>query len=61
MAPAAAEQLASSFPQPEILSSLQTVYMHRAENHVSWAQWVFTQAVNSLLMLRATISFICLP
>lgn len=31
VAPAAAKQSASGFPQPEILSSLQTAYKHAAE------------------------------
>lgn len=46
VAPAAAKQPASSFPQPEPLSSLQTAYIHALENH-SWAQLVVTPAVNS--------------
>lgn len=46
VAPAAAKQPASSFPQPETLSSLRTAYIHALENH-SWAQLVLTPAVNS--------------
>lgn len=31
------------------------------ENHLSWAQWMFTRAVNSLLTRTATMTFTSLP
>lgn len=52
---------AAAKPQPEILSSLQTVCRHAVENHLSYAQWVFTTAVNSLLTCAATMTFTSLP